>query len=55
MLTPHLVGASLMAQQIKNPPAIQETQEKWVWFLCQEDSPDKEMATHSSILSKKTP
>ena len=32
----------------KNPPAKQETQ---VWSLGQEDPPEKEMATHSSILA----
>ena len=32
---------------VKNLPAMQET---WVQFLCQEDSLEKEMATHSSIL-----
>ena len=31
---------------VKNLPAMQET---WVQFLCQEDSLEKEMATHSSI------
>ena len=29
---------------------MQETQEKWVWFLGREDPLEKEMATHSSIL-----
>ena len=29
--------ASLMAQQVKNLPAVQETQEIWVWFLGQEE------------------
>ena len=33
---------------VKNPPAKQETQ---VRSLCQEDSLEKEMATHSNILS----
>ena len=37
-----------MAQKIKNLPAMQET---WVLFLGQEDSPEKERATHSSILA----
>ena len=31
--------------------ALQETQEMWVWFLDGEDPPEKEMATHSSILA----
>ena len=37
---------------IKNLPAMQET---WVRSLGQEDSPGKEMATHSSILAWKIP
>ena len=43
---------SLMAQSVKNPCAMQETQ---VQSLCQEDSLEKEMATHSSILAWETP
>ena len=42
-----LRGASLIAQSVKNLPAMQET---WVRFLGQEDSLEKKMATHSSIL-----
>ena len=38
---------------VKNPPAKQETQETWVWFLGQEAPLEKEMATHSSILAWK--
>ena len=38
---------SLVAQTVKNLPAVQETQ---VPSLVQEDSVEKEMATHSSIL-----
>ena len=34
---------------VKNPPAMQETQEIWVWSLSWEDPLEKEMATHSSI------
>ena len=40
-------GASLMAQTVKNPPAMQKI---WVRSLGQEDPPEKGMATHSSIL-----
>ena len=40
--------ASLVAQMVKNLPAKHET---WVWFLGWEDPLEKEMATHSSILS----
>jgi len=42
----------LVAQLVKNPPAIQETQ---VQSLGGEDPLDKEMATHSSILAWKIP
>ena len=45
--------ASLMAQQVKEPPAMQETQEMWVWSPGQKDPLEKEMATHSSILARK--
>ena len=34
---------------------MQETQEMWVQSLDWEDPPEKEMATHSSILSWKIP
>ena len=35
-----------MAQEIKNPPAMQKT---WVWSLGQDDALEEEMATSSSI------
>ena len=41
---------SLVAQSVKNLPAVQETQ---VWSLGWEDPLEKEMATHSSILAWK--
>ena len=44
------IQASLMAQQIKNLGAMQETQEAWARSLGWEDPLEKEMATHSSIL-----
>ena len=44
--------ASLVAQLIKNPPAMQETQ---VQSLGGEDPLEKEMATHSSTLAWKIP
>ena len=44
--------ASLIAQLVKNPPAMQET---WVRFLGQEDPLEKEMATHSSIIAWRNP
>ena len=40
-----------MTQLVKNPPALQETQETWVQSLGGEDLLEKEMATHSSILA----
>ena len=46
-----LPWASLTAQSVKNLPAMQET---WVRFLGQEDTLEKEMAIHSSILAWKT-
>ena len=44
-----------MAQQVKNLPAMQETQEMQVQSLGWEDALEKEMATHSSILAWETP
>ena len=41
-----------MAQQVKNPPAMQET---LVHFLGWEDPLEEEMATHSSILAWEIP
>ena len=46
------VGASLVAQTVRNMPAIQETR---VQSLGSEDSLEKGMATHSSILAWRTP
>ena len=40
--------ASLVAQLVKNPPAMRET---WVRSLGWEDPLEKEKATHSSILA----
>ena len=45
-------GASLVAQLVKNLPAMQET---WVQFLGWEDPLEEEMATHSSILAWRIP
>ena len=44
--------ASLVAQMVKNLPAMQET---WVQSLGQEDPLEKRMATHSSILAWRIP
>ena len=41
-------GASPVIYPVKNPPEMQETQ---FWSLGQEDSLEKEMETHSSILA----
>ena len=46
------MGASLVAQMVKNLPAMQETR---VRSLGQEDSLEKGMATHSSILAWRIP
>ena len=43
-----LIHTSLIAQLVKNLPAMRET---WVWSLGQEDPLEKEKATHSSILA----
>ena len=45
-----VVLVSLVAQSIKKLPAVQET---WVQYLGQEDPLEKEMATHSSVLTWK--
>ena len=42
-----------MAQWVENMPAMRETQETQVQSLNCEDSLDKEMATHSSIIDCK--
>ena len=42
------LGASLVAQTLKNLPTMQET---WVQSLSREDPLEEEMATHSSILA----
>ena len=44
--------ASLVAQKVKNPPAVQEI---WVRSLDWEDSLQESMATHSSILAWRIP
>ena len=41
-----------MGQLVKNLLAMQET---WVLFLGREDSLEKEMATHSSVLTWRIP
>ena len=44
-----LLGASLVAQLVKNPSAMQQN---WVWSLGWEDPLEKGMATHSIILDR---
>ena len=47
-----LEWASLVAQIVKNPPAVWDT---WVLSLGQEDPLEEEMTTHSSILAWRIP
>ena len=46
------IGASLVAQTVKNLPAMQET---WVQSLSWEGPLEKEMATHSNIVAWRIP
>ena len=48
----YFIDASLLAHSIKNLPAMQETQ---VQSVSQEDSLEKEMSTHTSILAWRIP
>ena len=52
ILFSHFCGASLVAQIVKNLPAMQET---WVQSLGWEDPLKEGMATHSSTLAWKIP
>ena len=52
MATHSNIGASLVAQTVKNWSAMQET---WVQSLSQEDPLEKGMATHSRILAWRIP
>ena len=47
-----LFWAPLLAQMVKNPPAMQET---WVLSLGWEEPQEKEVTTHSSILAWRIP
>ena len=51
-MTLHYGANSLVAQMVKNLPAMQET---WVWPLGWEDLLKKGMATHSSTLAWRNP
>ena len=44
-----------MAQLVKNPPIMQETQKMQIWSLGWEDPLEEKMATHSSILAWRIP
>ena len=46
------VGVSLVAQLVKNPPAMWEA---WVWLLGWEDSLERGKAAHSSFLAWRIP
>ena len=46
------IYASLVAQLVKNPPAMQET---WVQSLGWEDPLEEGMATHSNIIAGESP
>ena len=48
----YLLRASLVAQLVNHLPAMQET---WVRFLGREDTLEKGVATHSSILAWRIP
>ena len=48
----HYYSASLVAQTVKNLPAMQET---WVQFLGSEDPLEEDTATHFSILAWRIP
>ena len=50
--SPALQETSLVAQMVKNLPAVQET---WVRSLGQDNPLEKGMATHSSILAWRIP
>ena len=47
-MPPQNAWASLVAQTLKNPPAVQKT---WVQSLGWEDPLEKGMAVHSSVLA----
>ena len=47
-----MIWASLVAQMVKNPPAMREA---WVQSLDQEDPLEEGMETHSGILAWRLP
>ena len=48
----HFIWASLVAQRLKNLPAMWET---WVRSLGREDPLEKDMAPHSSVIAWRIP
>ena len=50
-----LFSLPLVAQKVKNLPAMPAMQETWVQSLGWEDPLEEEMATHSSILAWEIP
>ena len=50
-----LIGGFPSGSVVKNPRAVQEIQEMWVRSLGQENSLEKGMASHSSILAWRIP
>ena len=51
-MTYNIIGASPVAELVKNPPAMQDT---WVRSLSWEDPLEKGKATHSSVLAWRSP
>ena len=51
-MSPNITSGSLVAQMVKNPPAMQKA---WVQTMDQEDTLEKGMATHSSTLAWRSP
>ena len=47
--------ASLMASELKNPPAVQERQETRIQSLGWENTLEDKMPTHSSVLAQEIP
>ena len=54
-MTEQVTGEDRKGSAVKNPPAMQETQEMQVRSLAREDPLEEGMATHSSILAWRIP
>ena len=50
-----VLRTSQVAQWVKNPPAVQETQDTWVQSLGQKDPLEEGMATSSSMCAWRIP